>query len=135
MSGIDRRTFVKEAGRATALALAAPSLLSALAGCGPDAELGGRLAGFYGDPEAAAAVGRVWLAASPEEADRALLIERMADGSLDEWERLARRDPEALRAAVRARHRTDFAEDRVVRLNGWILSETEVRLCALAALS
>lgn len=29
--------------------------------------------------------------------------------------------------------RSDFAEGRVLELNGWILSPTEVRLCALAS--
>ena len=133
-SGIDRRTFVKGAGKAAALGLAAPTLLSALAGCGPDASLGMELSGFYSDPEAAAEVGRAYLKVKPEEADRDLLLERMADEDLDRWEDLARRNPEALREAVRARHRSDFAENRVVRLHGWILSQTEVRLCALLAL-
>jgi len=39
-----------------------------------------------------------------------------------------------LHELMRAQQRQDFEHDRVVKVQGWILSETEVRLCALAAL-
>ena len=129
--GIDRRRFVKGA----ALGLAAPGLLSMLGGCGPSPELAQELSGFYSDPAAAAAIGAAYLAITPEEEDRDLLLERLAGDSLEEWERFARRDPEALRAAVRERHREDFEAGRVVRLHGWVLTRTEARLCALAVRS
>ena len=34
---------------------------------------------------------------------------------------------------LRARVREDFGQGRTIRVGGWVLSETEVRLCALAA--
>lgn len=43
------------------------------------------------------------------------------------------RDTE-LRALLAERSSMDFSEGRTVQLRGWVLSETEVRLCALAAL-
>jgi hypothetical protein len=38
-----------------------------------------------------------------------------------------------LRELVARRIQRDFAEDRTVKLRGWIVSHTEARLCALAA--
>jgi len=125
--GMDRRSFVKGA----ALGLAAPSLLTALSGCGRDAELETRLADFYGDPTAAAEIGRAYLRVTPEEQDPEVLLEALAGADLDAWQELARRDPAALREAVRERHRADFDAGRTVRLHGWVLSHTEVRLAAL----
>jgi hypothetical protein len=43
-------------------------------------------------------------------------------------------DARALTARLRTRIGHDFANGRVVRLRGWLLSETELRVCALAAL-
>lgn len=37
-------------------------------------------------------------------------------------------------AGLRRRVERDFAEEKVVRLDGWLLSVTEVRLCAFACL-
>jgi hypothetical protein len=35
---------------------------------------------------------------------------------------------------VRARHVEDFAAGKLASVRGWVLSQTEVRLCALADL-
>jgi len=43
--------------------------------------------------------------------------------------------PRAIREWASARSRDDFGAGRVVEVQGWVLSATEVRLCALAALS
>lgn len=40
----------------------------------------------------------------------------------------------ALRARVKDQVQRDFADDRTVMLNGWILSVTEARQCALYSL-
>ena len=45
------------------------------------------------------------------------------------------RSTEALRKQISIRVRKDFAEGAVVIVAGWVLSETEAQLCALAALS
>jgi hypothetical protein len=44
-------------------------------------------------------------------------------------------DKDRLRAVFASQQRDDFANNRTVKVQGWILSETEVRLCALAALT
>jgi hypothetical protein len=40
-----------------------------------------------------------------------------------------------LTIALQQRIRQDYVEERVVKLEGWILSVTEARLCALTALA
>ena len=133
--GLDRRAFVTGAGKAVALGLAAPGLLSALAGCRVAPGLDDGLLRFYADPTAAARVGAAYLKVVPEENDRNVLLERLAGPRLDEWERLAREDEAALGDALRAQVREDFRGGRVIRLHGWLLARTEARLCALAALA
>jgi len=124
---IDRRAFLK----GTALSLAAPGLLTGLAGCGPAQELAANLSAFHEDPSAAREIGRAYLLVAPDEQDRDRLVEALAGNALAEWEQLATRDPAALHRAVRSRHQDDFRHGRTVRLHGWILSRTEARLAAL----
>ena len=132
---IERRAFLRGAGAATALGLAAPALLAFFAGCGRESALARPLSGFFADPDSARAVGREYLELSPDEADAATVLERLAGAHLREWEALVASDPERLLQALRLQHRGDFAHERVVAIRGWVLSETEVRLCALAALA
>ena len=42
--------------------------------------------------------------------------------------------PAAVRARVKSGTATDFSKARIVRVRGWLLGETEARLCAIAAL-
>jgi hypothetical protein len=77
----------------------------------------------------AARVGRAFLARHPAEADEAALIGFLARGM----------DPEGTRSAaqhrLRDRVRADFARGDTVQVQGWILSLTEARLYALAAMA
>ncbi|MGI9491667.1 MAG: hypothetical protein ACR2QF_04615 [Geminicoccaceae bacterium] len=47
---------------------------------------------------------------------------------------LATMAPAKLKARIRSRMTDDFSAGRTVGLHGWVLSETEVELCSLAAL-
>ena len=132
--GSERRSFLRGAGAATALGLAAPALLAFFAGCGRESGLARSLSAFFADPASARAVGREYLALSLDETDAASVLERLAGTHLREWEALAASDPERLVRALRLQHRGDFAYERVVAIRGWVLSQTEARLCALAAL-
>jgi predicted protein tyrosine phosphatase len=131
---IERRAFLRGLGSAAALGLAAPALVTCLAGCGRSGALAVALSDFFADPESARAVGREFLEGFPDEADAGTLVARLAGAQRPAWEALAATQPERLAEALRARHREDFAHERVLRIRGWVLSETEVRLCALAAL-
>ncbi|HEX6142694.1 MAG TPA: hypothetical protein VFZ01_08255 [Geminicoccaceae bacterium] len=77
----------------------------------------------------AARVGAAYLAGHDGEQDVERLVAALNRG-LDD------RSPERrrLRAALDRRIRADFAESETVRVQGWVLSRTEARLCALAAL-
>jgi hypothetical protein len=116
--------------------LAAP-LLAGAAGCGGGRALRAALAGFFADRSSARVVGAEYLRLFPDEDDDTRLVRRLAGGKRREleWESLAVADVAALRERVRERHHDDFAAGRTVDLRGWVLSETEVRLCALAARS
>ncbi len=129
----DRRRFLAGAGRA-ALGVAAGPLLLSQAGCGAGEPLVEALLAFYGDRGAAEQVGFEYLKRFPREDDVTRLVRRLAGSRArqSKWEALSA-DPAALAAALRARHRADFAEGRIVVLRGWVLSQTEARLCALAA--
>jgi hypothetical protein len=94
--------------------------------CGDDPEF----RWLFESPGEAAFLGGLYLAAAPGEADparlqRVLGLDAARDraGGADALERL------------RARHRADFAEGDVVVLQGWLLSRTELRMCALVQLS
>jgi len=132
---IERRAFLRGAGAATALGLAAPALLAFFAGCGRESALARSLSGFFADPESARAVGREYLELSADEPDAAAVLERLAGPHLRKWETLAVSHPDRLAQVLRLQHRSDFAHERVVAIRGWVLSETEARLCALAALA
>ena len=70
--------------------------------------------------DSAKTIGRAWLQTRPEEAFalQAWLDERMGT----EWTPLR----------LDTCSREDFAEGRIIELDGWMLAETEVRLFALA---
>ena len=84
--------------------------------------------------ESASAVGAAFLRLRPSEADvpRLLRLLELPDPTLS-------RLPEAQRAEVLCRlgaqHRDDFCSGRVLKLDGWTLSLTELRLSALAHLA
>lgn len=81
----------------------------------------------------ATTIGRVYLAQTPEENDWPILVEKLrAETSLFE-----RRTHEStgLRTALKHQFIRDFSEGRTVSLDGWMVSSTEARLCAILALS
>jgi hypothetical protein len=96
---------------------------------GPAARLAGVLRGRRG----ARLLGRDALVALDRPGGRQLAAQVLATlpGGA---EALARVSDDELRALLAAGVREDFAAERTVRCGGWVLSATEARLCALAAL-
>ncbi len=86
-----------------------------------------RLVALLGNRHAAIRLGRRHLSRHPEERDAAQLAARLTT-------RLAPAGGPIRRAALRRSLAADFAAGRVTALDGWILANTEVDLCALAAL-
>ena len=96
----------------------------------------GDLAAVLGEPElwSAKQIGEAWLRANPGEADRAELEGLLSPFPEPLREARSLREP-ALREWLRDRQREDFAADRIVKLEGWWLSQTEARFCALLSLA
>ena len=95
-----------------------------------------QLARLVPHPESARLIGAAYLAAKPQEAEVMTLIKFLCP-DLNGSGLNARRQipPRArLRRQMAARRRDDYSEGRIVRLKGWIVTDTEARLCALAAL-
>jgi hypothetical protein len=76
-------------------------------------------------------LGVEYLTRYPDEADRSILLGHLA--GLVSLSALMGDDDRAV-AGFNDRLRRDFAEGDIVRMGGWLLSRTELRLCALAAM-
>jgi len=118
---LDRRQFLVQA------AIGASGALSLVVfGCGR----GGvaiDLNQVYGDPADALAIGRGYLMQFPDESDRETLI-GLTIAAADTA------TPERLRRTLHDEIRADFAAARLFVADHWMLSRTEGRLAALAAL-
>jgi hypothetical protein len=91
--------------------------------------------GFFNQVESAAKIGQVYLERVPGETDSRFLVDRICSSLGNDWRNGFDLHPEELRMSIRQRIRIDFEEGRTVIVRGWILSETETRLCGLVALS
>jgi hypothetical protein len=130
-----RRQFFAAFALSGALWTAWQSRARAWVPLGRGAAVADRLVTVLGRPASAAVVGRAYLADHPAEADRDWLAAQLgADLRCQDCDP-ARSDTARLRAALARQLRADFAQRRVVRVDGWVLSVTEARLCALAALT
>ena len=89
---------------------------------------------LFGHPESARIVGAAYLSARPGQADvGALLRDVFPDAAC----RTDGRPGSARDLCIEfdQRRRADFENGRVASIAGWVLSETEAKLCAIAALS
>jgi hypothetical protein len=106
---------------------------AASAASNPDARLLARLVAFFGEPASAAALGAAYLCRAPEDSEPGRLVARLFPGAssvvLERW------SDSALRSALAQRLAEDFAHSRTVILQGWVLSRSEARLFAAAALA
>ena len=59
-----------------------------------------------------------------------LTSEILADIGLD-FDTFEQTDPELIRQLLDERIRQDFTEEQVVTVDGWLLSQTEAKICAL----
>lgn len=100
---------------------------------GPDPAVE-RLVGLLKHRDSARAIGRAYLALRPEEENADSLVKLISYAPEDPM--VARQASDAeLRAWLRRRQAHDFATGYIVKLDGWLLSATEVRLCALTVLT
>lgn len=121
------------------LTLAAPAVvaMSALAPGRADATddpMVNSLVGLFAHRDSAARLGRRYLQAFPREGDRSWLVARILDDGSAPAASPAMFASDELRRRIARRRREDFTQSETVQVEGWILSRTEARLCALAAL-
>ena len=143
-NAMSRRKFLLLGGGIGGSLLAAPGL-TWLGSIWQDQEktLHSRLITLFHHQRSARVIGRTYLQRYPQEADiRVLLKKVVADASdassnnpSDSTDRLRRAGDGELMDVLQRRIRQDFVEEKVVKLQGWILSATEARLCALRALA
>jgi hypothetical protein len=91
----------------------------------------GELTDFVELREAWATIGRAYLATDPADGSLDALTDRLMS-DLD-WGRVPAK-LETLQQGLVERIQTEFRDDEMERVEGWMLAPTEVRLCALIAL-
>jgi hypothetical protein len=133
MKAARRSVLLAAAWALVPLAALARLPLAAAEAASPEARLLARLAALFREPGSAAALGRAYLDRVPAEAEPATLVAGLFPGlgpaALERW------SDGALRAALAQRLAEDFAQSRTVVLQGWVLSRSEARLFAAAALA
>jgi hypothetical protein len=96
--------------------------------------LSAKLTTALAHPESARAVGAEYLRQYPQEADAQLLLKRIVARFDGGYAALTRAHDSTLRTLIEQRVRQDFATEQIVKVQGWVLSATEARLCALMTL-
>ncbi len=89
---------------------------------------------FY-QKDGARIIGQQYLKHAPREADINVLLQFILPGRVEQFAKMATEYPKELGRLILLRQRQDFVSDRIVSVRGWIFSETEARLFALAALT
>jgi hypothetical protein len=98
-------------------------------------DLASSLTHLFSHRESAIVVGLEYLQYRPGEADVDRLVDLICLCRPERRAELARAKVERLREVLKLQQREDFRYSRIVKVHGWILSETEARLCALVALT
>ena len=96
--------------------------------------LGDARAGGSGDADAAARIGRAYLAANPGEANLDTLLAAI-DSALGGGIEAADSDPQGVLTALQRAVRAEYLRGESVKVQGWVLSVTETRVYALLALA
>jgi hypothetical protein len=126
---IPRRLFLRSAG---AIACVLPHLYLGLRGNAQTGSPLERIAGLFNQPHSALWLGSRATAVLSVPDDPILALAQLDNGAFISRVQGIESD-QALRHYIRQLERQDFAAGRTVELEGWILSETEVRICAALA--
>ena len=100
----------------------------------PPASGADRLAGLLKHQEGARLLGREYLRTVPAEASTSVLTARVVERLPGGLRTLDTAEDERLHELVLRANTEDFRGLRTVELRGWVLAQTEARLCALASL-
>lgn len=93
-----------------------------------------RLSCLFRHPEGAAQLGQRYLETTADKPDIMRLVELIGKHLELESGPIHKVPEDELRASLARRIRTDFSRGNTVALDGWVLSVTEARLCALVSL-
>jgi hypothetical protein len=96
--------------------------------------LSSKLANFFHNKESARAIGLEYLRLAPVEANARQLTYSICSSWEERYDEMAHADAAKIKAILLRQQREDFENGRIVAVQGWILSQTEARLCALATL-
>lgn len=127
---ISRRVFLSE------MFLSSSFFLSSLiiSKSSPTEKLEKRLVDLFKDQNSAKIVGLEYLKIVPEENNRQRLLSLLSS-TLERFPGLfTEMDPVKLRKWLRICRQKDFDEGQIINVQKWLLSVTELRLCALVAL-
>jgi hypothetical protein len=130
---IDRRSVLRALGIGGSMVLVGWSRpWSALVEVVPPSDAT-RLASVFAPRASARAIGEAHLRRAPDEPVDGI-VDRIAAGFPDGKASLHRADDAALKGLVLQAVADDFARDRTIAVDGWILSRTEVDVYSLVAL-
>ena len=127
---ISRRVFLSE------MFLSGTFILSGLtvAKSSPTGKFEKRLVSLFKGQKSAKVIGLEYLKIVPEENNKQQLLSLLSS-SLESFSGLhTETDLSKLREWLRIRRQEDFKEGKVIYVQNWLLSVTELRLCALVAL-
>jgi hypothetical protein len=99
----------------------------------PVAALGRRLASMVSSPQSAARLGLRCLAVSRDYGDPAIAFAHLARVGAASPAQLESMPSDALRTYVRGCVRNDFLARRMIKLDGWMVSQTEAYVLSLSA--
>jgi hypothetical protein len=129
---LTRRSVLAVIAQFGGLALACSSNSTFAAATRPQAdEVAAKLRSLVRNPWSARKIGQIYRGINPAEnnlSDLPGLILSSIDVKFEDAVKLERRTLDGL---LKARVRADFTIGQTAQLNGWILSRTEARLCAL----
>lgn len=133
---VNRRRFLQRAlGYCSVLYLPRPlRALATQAGTQNADPLLMTLANFFVHKESAKVIGRAYLQSVPEESEVSRLVAGICSFQAEQHTECAKATPKRYRELLLHQQRQDFEHGRVVNVAGWILSQTEARLCALVTL-
>lgn len=131
---IGRRGFFATSFGLAAAALATRFDIKLPAVIGDRATDAERLVRALSSPESAAQLGRAYLATAPHERSEARLVDRITGGLPGGYAGLRTVDDKQLKSCLAQRLSADFATADTVTVDGWVISRTEARLYALAAI-
>ncbi len=131
-----RRSFLRMILGSSVYAFLFPSAtMLVFAGTSETNALAAVLANFFGNKASARVVGTEYLRCNPTERGVELLINRILPSTVGGLRaQFITAGQMQRREILLNQKREDFEYGRTVKVRGWILCETEVRLCALAAL-